>query len=228
MFDESKIIFLDSVDSTNEYLKRLGGFSDGTAVIAKTQTAGKGRLGRNFVSPGGGLYMSLGFNYVPEKFSLVTPFAALAVSEAIEREFDIKTQIKWVNDLFYNGKKVCGILCETQCGADESRMIIGIGVNVYESGDLPETACALKKTGDKSDVLRLAKRIAENIGNAIPPEDFIGEYKRRCFVLGRTITVMDREPYSAFAADIAPDGALIVERDGMRKRLFIGEISIKI
>lgn len=145
-----KIQVVDSIDSTNEALKRLvkeakasGGEHSvdvlhGTVVIAKHQTAGKGRRGRSFYSPEDtGLYMSILFKpeVKMEQMVRITTMAAAAVSCAIEKVSGKKTEIKWVNDIYADGKKVVGIL--TEAGPDYA--ILGIGVNLWEpKGGFPE------------------------------------------------------------------------------------------
>lgn len=118
-----KIITLESVDSTNIYIQR-NDLPDNTLVRALSQTAGKGRLGRSFLSPEGGLYFS--FIFTPKNKALVTVAAALAVAECIPGSV-----IKWPNDILINGKKVCGILCAGN--SLNGRVIVGIGINVNKA-----------------------------------------------------------------------------------------------
>lgn len=139
---------LDCVASTNDYLKGLAServLRHGYTVIAKRQTKGRGRRGRSFLSPEGGLYMSILLRpeISADKLSLVTPAAAAAVVGAIKAELpELDPKIKWVNDIKLNGKKVCGILTEAVTGADGGIccVICGIGINVYlpEGGFAPE------------------------------------------------------------------------------------------
>ena len=118
---------VDEVDSTNSVLKRMAaeGAPQGSVLIAERQSAGRGRMGRSFYSPPGtGLYMSLLLRPCMEaqRATLVTTSAAVAVAEAIERLAGEAAQIKWVNDVLFHGRKVCGIL--TEAGMDfESGMI---------------------------------------------------------------------------------------------------------
>ena len=105
----------ESVDSTNLYLRRLAETAaDGTAVIAASQTAGRGRSGRGFLSPEGGLYLSvlLRPDVEPERLPTLTPVAAVAVCRAVGAVCGLSCGIKWPNDVLLGGKKICGILVE--------------------------------------------------------------------------------------------------------------------
>ena len=137
--------YLEEIDSTNRYVKQLGaaGAPEGRVVIANRQSAGRGRLGRSFFSPGEkGIYMSvlLRPEIELERAVLITSMAAVAVARAIERVSDIPAKIKWVNDIFLNRKKVCGILTESGINAETGKLeyaVLGIGVNVG-SMEFPE------------------------------------------------------------------------------------------
>lgn len=127
----------DSLISTNKTAKELAenGAKEGTVIVAKKQTGGRGRLGRSFHSPEGtGLYFSIILrpDFSPKQNLLITPAAAVAVSTVIEAVTDTKAQIKWVNDIFINGKKVCGILSEAKLNAKGTTeyVILGIGINL--------------------------------------------------------------------------------------------------
>lgn len=125
-----KIIRLSSVDSTNEYIKReQSSLPEKVIVVADEQTAGKGTYNRRFSSPKGGVYFSILFP-VPsdDAFPYITPVAAVATRRALARVFNARTEIKWVNDLYSRGKKVCGILCERFGDS----VVVGIGVNLSE------------------------------------------------------------------------------------------------
>ena len=128
----------ECLGSTNKELwgKALQGVDDGYVLIAKRQTQGRGRLGRSFLSEEGGLYMSLLLRPTlsPEDTALITPIAALAVAEAIEKHTAHTASIKWVNDVYCNGKKVCGILTEAKIDPVSLKtdfVIVGVGLNVY-------------------------------------------------------------------------------------------------
>ncbi|MBE6875189.1 MAG: biotin--[acetyl-CoA-carboxylase] ligase [Ruminococcus sp.] len=134
----------EELDSTNRLAKELAsqGAPDGTVVTADVQTAGRGRMGKSFHSPTGGLYMSVVIHPDLQLSAMmsITACTATAVHEALKK-FGIETQIKWVNDLFLNHKKICGILSEGSFNAEMLKMdylIIGIGINLHPDPHLPE------------------------------------------------------------------------------------------
>ena len=150
-------MFLDTVDSTNSYLKQLArdGAPSGTAVVAASQTGGRGRMGHSFSSPVGGIYLSylMHPDTSPEITTHLTMWTAVTVRRVIEDFCGVKADIKYVNDLLYRGKKLCGILVEL-C---EENLVIGIGLNV-NANPMPEIACSLAEiTGQKLDVPRLTE-----------------------------------------------------------------------
>jgi BirA family biotin operon repressor/biotin-[acetyl-CoA-carboxylase] ligase len=155
------------IESTNRKAKELSvqGVETPFVVVAATQNAGRGRLGRVFESPEGGVYFSLvlsGKDIVNP--DLVTTSASLAVSRAMERLTGIKTDIKWVNDLYFNGKKVCGILCESFTANGKRFSVIGVGINLSTENfpdEIKNVAASLGVDHLKKE--ELGRRIAENI-----------------------------------------------------------------
>ena len=218
-------VFLEETDSTNRVAKELArqGAPHGTAVLAKRQTAGRGRLGRSFFSPEGGLYLSviLRPQCKPEDLALMTPMAAVAVCRALE-ELCIAPRIKWVNDLYLGGKKLCGILCEG-CG---DAVIVGIGLNLYtpEGGfpaDIPATALDVPV-----DRQQLAEAVRKQL---LQPGDFLEEYRGLCLTVGKTVTVhpVEGAPYEARAVDLDDRCRLVVESCRGRETLDSGEVSVR-
>ena len=138
------VLRYDTVDSTNNVCKALAAQGlDSTAVIARAQTAGKGRLGRSFQSPEGGLYLSALWQDCPAgQLLTVTPLAAVAVCRAVESLCDTDCGIKWCNDVVLHGKKLCGILTESSLLPDGSAawLVVGIGVNVGQASFPPDIA----------------------------------------------------------------------------------------
>ena len=219
-------VFLEETDSTNRVAKELArqGAPHGTAVLAERQTAGRGRLGRAFFSPEGGLYLSVILHpqCPPEDRALMTPMAAVAVCRALEQICDVSPGIKWVNDLYLGGKKLCGILCEG-CG---DAVIVGIGLNLYtpEGGfpaDIP--AGALNVPVDRR---ALAEAIRQQL---LQPGEFLAEYRERCLLLGKTVTVhpVMGEAYAARAVEIDDRCRLVVESCRGREALDSGEVSVR-
>ncbi|HCQ74097.1 MAG TPA: biotin--[acetyl-CoA-carboxylase] ligase [Clostridiales bacterium] len=242
-----KLNAFESLDSTNTYLKKLAaeGAGEGTAVIANAQTAGRGRMGRSFASAQGlGVYMSLLLrpDCAASCAQSLTANTAAAVCMAIETVSGVKPEIKWVNDLYLKGKKICGILCESAVSGDKlDYAVIGIGLNVItRPEDFPEelrhTAGSIySQTGLIIERGKLISAILTELGGMYAAwcEDksaYLNEYKSRCTMLGRVVTVISPDgDYDALAKDITPDFGLVVETvDGETRTLHSGEISVKI
>ncbi|MBT9130967.1 MAG: Bifunctional ligase/repressor BirA [candidate division WS2 bacterium] len=131
----NKIIWLEEVDSTNNYAKKLieNGEEEGTMVLARKQTRGRGREDRNWISPEGGLYLSLILKppFPVKELSMMTLLTAVVVLEAIEKLTGFRCQVKWPNDLLLEGRKVCGVLTESKVvGEAIEYVVVGVGVNV--------------------------------------------------------------------------------------------------
>lgn len=133
-----EIEVLYEVDSTNEFLKKnYKSFHDGAVVVAIKQTAGKGRMGRSWYSPEGGLWYSVLFKpKIHLNLHVYTKVFSIAIIEVL-RKLRVKAYIKWPNDIYYNGKKLCGILSESILSNDRViAIVVGIGINV--NNDIPE------------------------------------------------------------------------------------------
>lgn len=238
-----ELVIADTLDSTNEQAKRLAanGAPDGTVVIARQQTGGKGRRGRSFFSPpGSGLYMSLLLrpDFPVEETGLLTSLTAVAVAEAIESLAPVSVGIKWVNDLFIGSKKLCGILTEAAMDMESGTLeyiVIGIGVNVGKTHFPPELADIATSIGNESPRPICRAALAAEILNRL--EDrmasagtgrFLEESRRRSIVLGKTVTVTQGSAsYPARAIDIDDEGRLILETAEGIRHLGSGEISVK-
>lgn len=221
-----KLRVYDIVTSTNEIAK-LSELSDfPLVIIADRQTAGKGRLGRRFESPAGtGQYMSFVFqpDFDIRRSLYVTMAAAVGTCRAIEKVTGKHVEIKWVNDLFLNGKKVCGILTEAQSDLESGRierLITGIGVNCYPGSFPPEVSeiagSLAESTSEFSREILAAAMINEVLPLITDPDTsrFLDEYRERCFILGREIKIhpsYNDAGIRARAIDISDDGGLIVE-----------------
>lgn len=234
-----------SVDSTNNVLRELAnsGAPEGTIVISGEQTSGKGRLGRSFFSPGDtGLYMSLLLR--PEMSAAnavrITTAAAVAVAEAVEAVSEKKADIKWVNDVYIGGKKICGILTEAVFNLENGGVdyaVLGIGVNVYAPvGGFPEDMRATAGIVFDSPVNdmrnRLAGLIAENFMRyyrELDKSTFAQSYRQRLLWKGERINVINgTQSFQAVLEDADENCALIVTLDdGTRKVISSGEITIR-
>ena len=234
-----------SLESTNKTAKEMimAGTNHGTVVIADSQTAGKGRYGRVFHSPPGhGIYMSLILRSKQLWFdtpTLVTAFAAVSVCESIEAISDKTPQIKWVNDIYLNNRKICGILTESVTVSGAQWTVIGIGINFSTpKAAFPEELRHIAGSvfADDTPTVTRNRLIAEIINRLISPKKrysdkkLLDVYKKRLMMLGRNITVITGgESYSATAVDIDDTGRLIVRiGDGELQTLSAGEISISV
>ena len=234
------VTFLEETDSTNRVAKGLAeqGAPEGTVVFAETQTAGFGRMGRPFFSPGGsGLYFSLLLRPDPCCFDAarVTVTAAVAVAEAVEEVLKLSLSVKWVNDLYYQNKKVCGILAQGGTDGEALYCILGIGLNVFAPQDgfgaLSEIAGALLNEKPNSALLaRLGIAILDRFF-ALYKGEFtfcLKEYRRRSFLTGKTVTVVrGEERFCGTVRGIDDTGALLVEADGTVRAFSSGEIALE-
>ena len=223
--DKFNFIIHKTVASTNIIARELAinGAESGTVVIAEEQTSGYGRNGKSFFSPyGTGIYMSIILNLKKEKkifnSSFITTAAAMAVSKSIEEISNENTQIKWVNDVFINGKKVCGILTEGAFSFEDGKLdyaVIGIGVNVNFPKDgfpkeLNNIAASINSKNNansntKSDIRNiLVAKILENLYDYYFNDvNFYEEYKKRSFLIGKKehiVKVLDIDKTFALVA----------------------------
>ena len=238
-----RIRTLSESSSTNDDVKAAAraGEPEGFVIIADRQTAGRGRLRRAFFSPdGSGLYMSIllrpGMSLADSV--LITAAAAVAVAEAIEQVSGRSARIKWVNDIYLDGKKVCGILTEGAVDADGKLQyaVLGIGVNVapppggFPKG-LKDIACAVFEDGAPEGVrARLAAEILTRFHRfrALDERAFLPAYRARSMVLGKTVQVfLGEEEFPARAISIDDDCRLIVETENGPVTLGAGEVSIR-
>ncbi len=234
--DEAADVFVfDTLGSTNDTAKELCKEQDKPLiVIADEQTNGKGRQGKTFFSPAkSGLYFSLAIKTDAPAFEFVgiTCAVAVAVTRAIEELTALTPKIKWVNDIYIDNKKVCGIL--VQAVSDSSivkHLIIGVGVNL-STVDFPEEIKNIAASLNvKIDRNILSAKIANNILDLIKkePSAYIGEYRAKSNVIGREIVYFQNNTaYSATAVDIDESGGLVVESNGRKTTLTSGEISVK-
>lgn len=246
---QCRVLVCDHLPSTNLTAREMAadGAPDGTVIIAREQSAGRGRLGRSFYSPDGtGLYMSviLRRDLSASDALCLTPMAAVATAQAIEETIHRCADIKWVNDIYLDGKKVCGILTEGVVAPGSSRLdyaVIGIGVNITPpTGGFPEElktiAGAILNGTEDADAIRLdlAERILYRLMLYLKLDDkqtIHEEYCKRSVVIGRQVTVHCGNvlPYEAQAIGIAPDYHLIVRTtDGRDVALDSGEISVRL
>ena len=233
----------ERLDSTNNRAKTLAaaGAKHGMTVIADSQTGGRGRMGRSFFSPEhSGIYMTVILKPAisPDKAGLLTSLAAVAAARAVEKVSGADVKIKWVNDLYAGGKKICGILSEAGLGMETGRLdwaVVGIGINTAKMvfpEELRETASSVgNETGTAPDRNRLIAEILnemEELYSDLETGAFLTESRKRSNVIGREITVITAgKQFPARAVDIDEEGRLIVETGEGRTVLNSGEVSLK-
>lgn len=240
-----------TVESTNIIARDMvvNGAESGTVVLAEEQTNGYGRNGKSFFSPyGTGIYMSIILNLKKEKklfnSSFITTAAAMAVSKSIEEVSNENTQIKWVNDVFINEKKVCGILTEGAFSFEDGRLdyaVIGIGVNVNfpKNGfpkELDNIAASINLKNDtintQSDMRNiLIAKILENLYDYYFNDVvFYEEYKKRSFLIGKNVSInINDKEHIVRVLDIDETFALIIEfQNGKIDRVISGSVNYKL
>ena len=235
----------DQLDSTNIRAKALAatGAPHGYLVIADSQRQGRGRFGRSFFSPEhSGVYITyvLRPKTTAERAAMITSMAAVAVARAIEAVADVRAGIKWVNDIYLNGRKACGILCEASMDFESGMLeyaVLGIGVNVSSMefpDELKDIATSVSnECGQPVSRSRLIAEISNQLEALYPQLEtggFMAENRARSIVIGREVTVLrGDERFRAKALDIDAQGRLVLQgEDGIVRRVGSGEISLKL
>ena len=238
-------------DSTKQAIAKIErdyGVPEGYLVIADRQTAGRGRLGRSFASPKGtGLYMSLLLRPdMPASEAVrITVAAAVAAAEAVNALSGADAGIKWVNDLYLNGRKICGILTESVLGSSDKPeyAVLGIGINLTEpdggfDASIADKAGAIWKRGEMPEGFR--ERLAAEIVNRFLPyyrnlfgAELLKHYRELSVLTGKEVlvyrTFMEKEEGRAVEVlGIEEDFGLRVRfEDGTEEILSTGEVSLK-
>lgn len=236
MSNRIDLIHYKEVDSTNKIALEYEPWCHLTTLMADVQTSGRGRIGRDFYSYSGGLYMSVIVD--PMKISvpvhLCTPIAAIVVKKELNAIGFENVGIKWVNDILCEDKKVCGILTESKCVGDRlSRIVVGIGINLNRpENDFPEyiknKASYLEFDGNREG---LAIKIAELLGQYLTKDrgSIVEEYKDHLLKRGEVVTVTDyrdgNKQITGRLIGVNEDCFLKLEMDdGCVRTVFSGEI----
>ncbi len=239
-----EINIFDEVTSTNTLLKEQGkNKSEWCTVISSSQTGGKGRLGRSFYSPkDSGVYFSvlLKPDLEIEKAILITTAAAVAVTRSLEILGCKDSQIKWVNDIFVNNKKVCGILTESVINTETKKLdfaVLGVGINLLKpKSGFPDDIKNIAGAVFGSEEVDIKERFVAEFLNEfyriyvnLTDSDFMEEYKEKCFCIGEEITVISGDTVrQGRAVSIDENARLLVEFiDNHTEFISSGEISIK-
>lgn len=242
------IQYFDVIDSTNTLAKQLAaqGAPDGTVLIADRQSAGRGRMGRSFFSPGGmGIYISvlLRPNCMASEIMHLTCATAVAACDAVESAFGFRPGVKWTNDLIWNEQKLGGILTELSLNPKTFQVesaIVGIGINCCQSKadfdpSIRPMACSAQMiTEAPVDRELLTSELIKALyvmdaGLLTEKESTLNRYRQDCFTLGKEISIVRGEDIRhATAMDIDEQGALIVKyEDGTIEPVNSGEVSIR-
>ena len=242
------LLFSRRVSSTNEWAKRsaLRRVPDGTVVVAEVQTAGRGRFGRKWFSPKGGLWFSIVLRpkkEVAEATKLVF-VASLAVADALGEFCGLHAETKWPNDVLVKGKKICGILAEiNSTGKNANYVVVGVGLNanfkVKEAlpKEVVETATSIEdELGRQVDYKDLLFAVLEKLDKVY--DVFINEgsdavlkrWKSFAGFLGHEVTIkVDSETFFGVASDVASSGALVLKlKDGSVREFRVGDVSLQL
>ncbi|MBQ8879217.1 MAG: biotin--[Clostridia bacterium] len=237
---DMKIVFYDKTDSTNTRAKEYARGKEKiepTLFIAASQSDGRGRLGRSFSSDEGGIYMSLLMPPLPIDPMEITCRGAVAVCLCLERLYGLGVGIKWVNDIYVNGKKLAGILTEGTFdeNGNLSYFVVGMGINVYKNTDLttnlPIATTIEDVLSKRVDINELAATLAVSIADISSLESPVSEYRKRCITVGKRVTVIGyNDSYPARCIGVEDDYSLTVRResDGELIRVFTGEVSVRL
>ena len=234
----------EALDSTNTHARELArqGAAAGTVIIAQTQSAGRGRLGRSFHSPAStGLYFSLILrpDCKPEQLMHLTCAAAVAACDAVERACGLRPGIKWINDLTLEGKKLGGILTELSFSTDGrvSSAVIGIGINVKKKSfprELQPIACSLADFAPQPELSALAAELMlslEEMSRSLLSDraGLMDRYRKDCITTGKQVRIIGSDSIRAGLAEaIQDDGSLqVLFDDGQRKTVNSGEVSVR-
>jgi len=237
----------DELPSTNTVLKQFAeqGAPEGTVIFARRQTNGRGRLGRSFYSPAdSGIYMSILLRpqLAAQDALLITTCAAAAVAQAIEEHTSQICGIKWVNDIFCAGKKVCGILTEASIDLESGGLnyaVLGIGINISPPKEgFPEDLKSIAGGVSEDDTGDIGSRIAAEVIDLffaeyphLSEKRFLQEYRRRSILTGKRVNVLKAgaEPQPAEVLGIDEALSLLVRyADGREEALSTGEVSVRL
>lgn len=236
-----KVITYPSLSSTNDIAKRQAkkGVREGTVVVAEEQTAGRGRLKRAWLSPKGSIALSIILHPTPAQLPSLIMVASLAVASCIEKISGLKTQIKWPNDVLVNGKKVCGILVESDVrGSAVDYAVIGIGINVnLKPADFPEIAATATSLSNEMgreiqqpEMIRCLLVEVENLYLAVAEGDMVfRQWRNRLVTLGKEVELIsDKASYKGVAESVASDGSLLLRQpDGQLMKVVAGDVNLR-
>ncbi len=241
------LVCLERVDSTNNEVKRraAGTIPAGLVVVAEEQTGGRGRRGRTFVSPPGGLYLSALLQPACslEQVSALTAWSAVAVCDAIQSLCGVRPRIKWPNDIILEGRKLCGIVTELDLEGETAALryvVVGIGVNLTQTREDfgPEVAPvaislaqALGSAPRRAEVASALLDALEGLNRDFPGNwgQWLERYRKDCLTIGSQIKVIrGSDSRTGTALGVDDTFALIVRwEDGSQETVSSGEVSVR-
>lgn len=222
---EARFHHVPVVDSTMHLARILArrGEPEGTVVIAEQQTSGRGRLDRHWLSPGGGIYLTLVTrpSVAPSQAPRINLLAAVVVSRTLERLYGLAARVKWPNDVLVDGRKVCGILAEMDAECDAVRFVnVGIGLNANSrvADEQPAGVSLLELLGAPVDRVLLVREIVQDVLDSLPrltSGALLDEWRSRTVTLGREVSVACGDStIRGIALDITASGTLLVQDAG--------------
>jgi BirA family transcriptional regulator, biotin operon repressor / biotin---[acetyl-CoA-carboxylase] ligase len=247
-FVGKQIIYKEIVGSTQSLAKSLAEtnqISHGAVIIAQEQKRGKGRLKRRWISPKGGLWLSIILQPLvpPARITLLPLVAALAACDSIRETTELDAKLKWPNDVLINGKKVAGILLDASLNADDvSYVIIGIGINANVEasaissqlkGNLQFITSIKDELGHDIHRLVLTRLLLEKLEKYYLELEYdaaviLRKWKQRSDMLGRQVKVMEgKRIISGTAIDINDDGSLLVKTDKGKINIATGDVQVR-
>jgi BirA family biotin operon repressor/biotin-[acetyl-CoA-carboxylase] ligase len=241
------ILFSHEVHSTNQWAKHLAklGAAEGTVTVADTQKRGRGRFGRKWVSPEGGLWFSviLKPKLSAQEATKLVFVAGFTVAEVLKEQYDLPVETKWPNDTLVHGRKICGVLCEASTsGGRVDSVVVGFGLNanIRIRDDLPvnlqDTSTSLQdELGKRVNVEKLFHCLIEKLGtlhSLFSSKGFLPileGWKKYAVFIGQKIVVTDSDKKVAgLALDVDEEGMLLLKtEDGLVQRVSVGEVSFK-
>jgi BirA family biotin operon repressor/biotin-[acetyl-CoA-carboxylase] ligase len=240
-FVGQNVLYYTVTTSTNDIARQqaLAKCPEGTAVIAERQTSGRGRLKREWVTPQGNIAVSVVLYPHRKDLHFLTMLAALAVQNSIQKTTGLKCQLKWPNDVLIKGKKVCGILLESQAAPESvDYAIIGIGINVnMKLSEYPEIAAIATsladETGEEVSRVVLLQNLFVEIERSYlrlqDGESLLEEWRDNLVTLGKRIHVRaGDEVFEGIAESVAEDGSLMLRcADGRLMKFTAGDVTLK-
>ena len=236
------IEYFDEIDSTNRYAKALAreGAAHGTLVLADTQTAGRGRRGRGWISPAGeGIFMSLILrpDMPPAQVAKLSLLTALATANAIATVTGLDARIKWPNDIVVKGRKVCGMLLEMDATPEKVESVVaGVGINVHQTqfdSEIAHSASSLDLLAgrriSRSAIVRAFLEAFER-SMALDDEAMMRAYRERSATIGQRVQVIGLTgTYTGTAEDITESGSLLVraDEDGTAREVLAADVSVR-